>query len=42
MRRQDRSKLIAIATTLTLVALAGLLAYWRNGLDNDAVAQSYR
>jgi hypothetical protein len=30
MRRQDRSKLIAVATTLALVALAWLLAYWRN------------
>jgi hypothetical protein len=30
MRRQDRSKLIAVATTLALVALAWLLATWRN------------
>jgi hypothetical protein len=30
MRRQDRSRLIAVATTLALVALAWLLAHWRN------------
>jgi hypothetical protein len=30
MRRQDRSKLLAVATTLALVALAWLLASIRN------------
>jgi hypothetical protein len=30
LRRQDRSKLLAVATTLALVALAWLLAVWRN------------
>lgn len=30
MRRQDRSVLLAVATALALVALAWLLAYWRN------------
>jgi hypothetical protein len=30
MRRADRSKLLALATTLALVALAWLLAAWRN------------
>jgi hypothetical protein len=30
MRRQDRSKLLAVATALALVALAWVLAYLRN------------
>lgn len=30
MRRQDRSRLLAVLTTLALVLLALLLAHWRN------------
>jgi hypothetical protein len=30
LKRQDRSKLLALATALALVVLAWLLASWRN------------